>query len=42
MVNIQRLSRIFDDSGQIGEFNLGNLFINIVEFKTYTETLIKL
>jgi len=42
MVNIQRLSRIFDDSGQVGEFNLGNLFINIVEFKTYTETLIKL
>ena len=41
-INLQRLSRIFDDSGQVGEFNLGNLFINIVQLKTYTETLIKL
>ena len=42
LTNLQRLSRIFDDSGKVGEFNLGNLFINIVKLKTYTETLIKL
>ena len=39
---IQKLSQILDDSGQVGEFQLGNIFINIQELKTYTEDLIKL
>ena len=39
---IQNMSRILDDSGAVGEFQLGNLFININELKTYTHTLIKL
>jgi len=37
---IQKLSQIIDDSGQVGEFQLGNLFINIKELKTYTQSLI--
>jgi glycosyltransferase involved in cell wall biosynthesis len=40
--NIQHLSEILDDSGAIGAFELGNLFINIRELRTYTENLIKL
>jgi glycosyltransferase involved in cell wall biosynthesis len=39
---IQKLSQILDDSGGVGEFQLGNIFINIQELKTYTEDLIKL
>lgn len=39
---IQKLSQIIDDSGDVGEFQLGNLFINIKELKTYTKDLIKL
>ena len=39
---IQKLTQILDDSGSVGKFNLGNLFINITQYKTYTETLIKL
>lgn len=39
---IQQLSQIFDDSGAVGNFELGNLFINIIELKTYTNQLIKL
>ncbi len=40
--NIQHLSEILDDSGAIGTFELGNLFINIRELRTYTKNLIKL
>ena len=39
---IQQLSQILDESGAPGQFELGNLFINIREFRTYTENLIKL
>ena len=39
---IQKLSQILDDSGQVGKFELGNLFIEVIEYKTYTETLVKL
>ena len=31
MMIIQKLSEIFDDSGKVGEFNLSNLFINIIK-----------
>ena len=40
--NIQRLSQILDDSGAVGKFQLGNLFITINEYKQYTTELIKL
>ena len=36
------MSQIIKDSGAVGEFNLGNLFINIVRIKEYTDNLIKL
>ena len=39
---IQKLSQILDDSGSEGKFKLGNLFINITKFKTYTDKLINL
>jgi glycosyltransferase involved in cell wall biosynthesis len=39
---IQQLSEILDDSGAIGAFELGNLFINIREYRTYTQKLINL
>ena len=39
---IQKLSQILDDSGQVGKFELGNLFIEVIEYKTYTDTLVKL
>ena len=39
---IQKLSQILDDSGAVGKFELGNLFINVSDYKTYTDTLIKL
>jgi len=39
---IQNLSKILDDSGAVGEFQLGNLFIIVKELKTYTDKLIKL
>jgi len=39
---IQQLSEILDDSGAVGAFELGNLFINIREYRTYTEKLINL
>ena len=38
---IQQLSEIIKDSGQVGEFELGNLFINIVEMNEYQDDLIK-
>jgi glycosyltransferase involved in cell wall biosynthesis len=39
---IQKLSQILDDSGEVGEFDLGNLFIDIREYKTYTQNLVRL
>ena len=39
---IQKLSQILDDSGSVGKFNLGNLFINISQYKLYTKDLINL
>ena len=33
MMIIQKLSEIFDDSGKVGEFNLSNLFINIIKYE---------
>mgnify|MGYP006160036087 CR=1 FL=1 len=39
---LQQLSEILDDSGAVGEFTIGSLFINVVRLKTYTKDLIKL
>ena len=39
---IQKLSQILDDSGEVGEFDLGNLFIDIRKYKTYTQNLVRL
>ena len=39
---IQKLTQILDDSGAVGEFKLGNLFIKILQLKTYTKDLINL
>jgi hypothetical protein len=39
---IQQLSQILDDSGAEGSFELGNLFININKYRTFTENLINL
>jgi len=38
---IQQLSDIFSDSGEIGTFDLGNLYININSLETYQKELIK-
>ena len=38
---IQQLSDIFSDSGEIGTFDLGNLYININSLETYHKELIK-
>ena len=38
---IQNISEILDDSGAEGQFELGNLFINIKKYKTYTKDLIQ-
>ena len=37
---IQQLSAIIKDSGQIGEFQLGNVFISIIQFNEYQNELI--
>ena len=37
---IQQLSEILDDSGEIGEFEMGNLKINISSLETFEEDLI--
>jgi hypothetical protein len=42
MDNIQEISSILNDSGEIGEFELGNLIINISELKEYQDELIHL
>ena len=39
---ISKLSEILDDSGEIGEFQLGNLKITINKLKTYETELIKI
>ena len=39
---IQQLSEIIKESGEIGIFQLGNLFINIVQMNQYQNDLIKL
>jgi len=39
---IQNLSAILDDTGEEGEYSLGNLFINIRKYRTQTDKLIKL
>lgn len=41
-VNIQRLSQIIDNSGEIGNFELENLNIEIIQINKYTKGLIKL
>ena len=38
---IQQLPQILKDSGSVGEFKLGNLFINITKLVEYQENLIK-
>ncbi len=38
---IQQLSEIIQDSGEIGEFKLGNLKINIIDLTTFENELIK-
>jgi len=39
---LQNMSRILDDSGAEGEFQLGNLFINVINYRTHTDKLIHL
>lgn len=39
---IQQLPEIIKDSGEIGEFQLGNLFITIIQMNEYQNNLIKL
>jgi len=41
-VNIQRLSQIIKNSGEIGKFELENLSIEIIQMNEYTKDLIKL
>ena len=38
---IQQLSEIIKDSGEIGSFQLGNIFIDIIQMNEYQNTLIK-
>ena len=38
---IERLSEIIQDSGEVGEFELGNLKIEIIQLNTYEKNLIK-
>jgi len=39
---IQQLSQILDQTEDLGEYQIGNLFINIFKLQKYTEDLIKL
>ena len=39
---IQQLPEIIKDSGEVGEFQLGNLFISIIQMNEYQNNLIKL
>jgi hypothetical protein len=40
--NIYEISSILKDSGEVGEFELGNLKINITQLKEYQDELIHL
>jgi hypothetical protein len=40
--NIYEISSILSDSGEVGEFELGNLKINITQLKEYQDELIHL
>jgi hypothetical protein len=40
--NIYEISSILEDSGEVGEFELGNLKINITQLKEYQDELIHL
>ena len=37
---IQQLSEILNDSGEIGSFELGNLYIDVIQMNTYEKELI--
>ena len=39
---LQKISEIIKDSGEIGSFQLGNLFIDIIQMNEYQNNLIKL
>lgn len=39
---IQKLTQILDDSGSVGKFEIGNLSIDVNNYKTYTNSLVKL
>jgi hypothetical protein len=39
---IQQLSEIIQDNGEVGSFQLGNLFIDIIQMNEYQNTLITL
>mgnify|MGYP000220750666 FL=1 len=41
-VNLQRFTQIVDNSGEIGEFELGGLKVCIIQMNEYTKDLIKL
>ena len=41
-INIQSMSKIIKDSGEIGSFNIGNLIIHITQMNEYQSKLIKL
>ena len=41
-MTLQQLPEIIKDSGEVGKFELGNLFIDIIQINEYQNTLIKL
>ena len=41
-MTLQQLPEILKDSGEVGKFELGNLFIDIIQINEYQNTLIKL
>ncbi len=41
-MTLQKLPEILKDSGEVGQFELGNLFIDIIQINEYQNTLIKL
>ena len=41
-MTLQQLPEILKDSGEVGKFELGNLFIDIIQMNEYQNTLIKL
>ena len=38
---LQQLPEIIADSGEIGSFELGNLYIDVIQINTYEKDLIK-